>query len=157
MQDVVPLFSMLSRHFVSFIFCYACSDSLLLTPLCCDDIHDVTPHDSALAGCDMKKAFYGLKQAPRAWYDTLSRFLLNNKFSKDRMADENVSALTRTDEQLVPVKARLPIGKSNLLMDLQKKQKNLIFLSSVDILQNINFFSAFTALANVPSIYIQSF
>ncbi|GJY20756.1 hypothetical protein Tco_0393322 [Tanacetum coccineum] len=31
---------------------YACSDSLLLTPLCCDDIHDVTPHVSALAGCD---------------------------------------------------------------------------------------------------------
>ncbi|GJS47824.1 hypothetical protein Tco_0597945 [Tanacetum coccineum] len=27
-------------------------DSLLLTPLCCDDIHDVTPHVSALAGCD---------------------------------------------------------------------------------------------------------
>ncbi|GKC58477.1 retrovirus-related pol polyprotein from transposon TNT 1-94 [Tanacetum coccineum] len=25
---------------------------------------------------------YGLKQAPRAWYDTLSRFLLDNKFSK---------------------------------------------------------------------------
>ncbi|GKB33539.1 hypothetical protein Tco_0872940, partial [Tanacetum coccineum] len=31
---------------------YACSDSLLLTPLCCDDIHDVTPCVSALAGCD---------------------------------------------------------------------------------------------------------
>nr|GEW61897.1 hypothetical protein [Tanacetum cinerariifolium]GFA11516.1 hypothetical protein [Tanacetum cinerariifolium] len=31
----------------------------------------------------LKKALYGLKQAPRAWYDTLSRFLLNNKFSKD--------------------------------------------------------------------------
>ncbi|GJY52894.1 retrovirus-related pol polyprotein from transposon TNT 1-94 [Tanacetum coccineum] len=30
----------------------------------------------------MKKALYGLKQAPRAWYDTLSRFLLDNKFSK---------------------------------------------------------------------------
>ncbi|GKC80142.1 hypothetical protein Tco_1130916 [Tanacetum coccineum] len=27
------------------------SVSLLLTPLCCDDIHDVTPHVSALAGC----------------------------------------------------------------------------------------------------------
>ncbi|GJZ71215.1 putative reverse transcriptase domain-containing protein [Tanacetum coccineum] len=27
---------------------YACSDSLLLTPLCCDDIHDVTPRVSAL-------------------------------------------------------------------------------------------------------------
>ncbi|GJX41871.1 hypothetical protein Tco_0256861, partial [Tanacetum coccineum] len=27
-------------------------DSLLLTPLCCDDIHEVTPRVSALAGCD---------------------------------------------------------------------------------------------------------
>ncbi|GJW48359.1 hypothetical protein Tco_0080005 [Tanacetum coccineum] len=31
---------------------YASIDSLLLTPLCCDDIHDVTPRVSALAGCD---------------------------------------------------------------------------------------------------------
>ncbi|GJT02753.1 retrovirus-related pol polyprotein from transposon TNT 1-94 [Tanacetum coccineum] len=30
----------------------------------------------------LKKVLYGLKQAPRAWYDTLSRFLLDNKFSK---------------------------------------------------------------------------
>ncbi|GJT93733.1 retrovirus-related pol polyprotein from transposon TNT 1-94 [Tanacetum coccineum] len=30
----------------------------------------------------LKKALYRLKQAPRAWYDTLSRFLLDNKFSK---------------------------------------------------------------------------
>ncbi|GJT82741.1 hypothetical protein Tco_1057083 [Tanacetum coccineum] len=35
---------------------YAFSDSLLLTPLCCDDIHDVTPRVSALAGCDTKDA-----------------------------------------------------------------------------------------------------
>ncbi|GKB29747.1 hypothetical protein Tco_0869148 [Tanacetum coccineum] len=34
---------------VSFISSYACSDALLLTPLCCDDIHDVTPRVSALA------------------------------------------------------------------------------------------------------------
>nr|GEX18044.1 RNA-directed DNA polymerase, eukaryota, reverse transcriptase zinc-binding domain protein [Tanacetum cinerariifolium] len=32
------------------MLCYACSDSLLLTSLCCDDIHDVTPRASALAG-----------------------------------------------------------------------------------------------------------
>nr|GEZ21029.1 retrovirus-related Pol polyprotein from transposon TNT 1-94 [Tanacetum cinerariifolium] len=31
----------------------------------------------------LKKAMYGLKQAPRAWYDTLSQFLLDNKFSKE--------------------------------------------------------------------------
>ncbi|GJT12755.1 retrovirus-related pol polyprotein from transposon TNT 1-94 [Tanacetum coccineum] len=30
----------------------------------------------------LKKALYGLKKAPRVWYDTLSRFLLDNKFSK---------------------------------------------------------------------------
>nr|GFB24378.1 hypothetical protein [Tanacetum cinerariifolium] len=28
------------------------SDSLLLTPLSCDDHHDVTPRVSTLAGCD---------------------------------------------------------------------------------------------------------
>ncbi|GJV91545.1 retrovirus-related pol polyprotein from transposon TNT 1-94 [Tanacetum coccineum] len=30
----------------------------------------------------LKKALYSLKQSPRAWYDTLLRFLLDNKFSK---------------------------------------------------------------------------
>ncbi|GJT28435.1 retrovirus-related pol polyprotein from transposon TNT 1-94 [Tanacetum coccineum] len=30
----------------------------------------------------LKKDLYGLKHDPRAWYDTLSRFLLDNKFSK---------------------------------------------------------------------------
>nr|GEZ75423.1 hypothetical protein [Tanacetum cinerariifolium] len=30
----------------------------------------------------LKKALYGLKQAPRAWYDMMSRFLLDNNFSK---------------------------------------------------------------------------
>nr|GFC19769.1 hypothetical protein [Tanacetum cinerariifolium] len=30
----------------------------------------------------LKKALYGLKQPPQAWYDTLSRFLLDKKFSK---------------------------------------------------------------------------
>ncbi|GKA77290.1 retrovirus-related pol polyprotein from transposon TNT 1-94, partial [Tanacetum coccineum] len=30
----------------------------------------------------LKQALYGLKQAPRAWYDTLSSFLLSQKFSK---------------------------------------------------------------------------
>ncbi|GJU33893.1 retrovirus-related pol polyprotein from transposon TNT 1-94 [Tanacetum coccineum] len=49
---------------------------------------------------------------------------------RNKMAEENVHAPTRTDEHLVLVKARLPIGKRNLLMDLQKKQKNPIFLIS---------------------------
>ncbi|GKD87214.1 hypothetical protein Tco_1358368, partial [Tanacetum coccineum] len=73
------------------------------------------------------------------------------------MAEENVPAPTRTDEQLVPVMAHLSIRKSNLFMDLQKMQKNPIFRISVDILQNTNFFSAFTTSVDDPSIYIQQF
>ncbi|GJX90030.1 retrovirus-related pol polyprotein from transposon TNT 1-94, partial [Tanacetum coccineum] len=37
----------------------------------------------------LKKALYGLKQAPRAWYDTLSRFLLANKFSRGLQVSQN--------------------------------------------------------------------
>ncbi|GJR89640.1 retrovirus-related pol polyprotein from transposon TNT 1-94 [Tanacetum coccineum] len=33
----------------------------------------------------LKKALYGLKHAPKAWYNTLSKFLLDNRFSKDVM------------------------------------------------------------------------
>ena len=30
----------------------------------------------------LNKALYGLKQAPRAWYERLSTFLLDNKFTR---------------------------------------------------------------------------
>nr|GEZ76562.1 hypothetical protein [Tanacetum cinerariifolium] len=53
-----------------------------------------------------------------------------------KMAEENILTLIRTDEQFVPVKACLPIGKSNLLMGLQKKQKNPIFFILVDIIKD---------------------
>ncbi|GJY11411.1 hypothetical protein Tco_0379596 [Tanacetum coccineum] len=45
----------------------------------------------------------------------------------------------------------------NFVLDLYKKQKSPIFQISVDILQNTNFFRAFTASASVPAIYIQQF
>ncbi|GJW48453.1 putative reverse transcriptase domain-containing protein [Tanacetum coccineum] len=44
---------------------YACSDSLLLTPLCCDDIHDVTPRVSALAGYDKEDSIQQIKSEER--------------------------------------------------------------------------------------------
>ncbi|GJW78272.1 hypothetical protein Tco_0139954 [Tanacetum coccineum] len=54
----------------------------------------------------------------------------------DKMAEENVPALapTRSDEQILPFKVWLPVRKGNLLLDLQKLQKNPIFRISVDIL-----------------------
>ncbi|GJR51964.1 retrovirus-related pol polyprotein from transposon TNT 1-94 [Tanacetum coccineum] len=33
----------------------------------------------------LDKALYGMKQAPRAWYDVLSKFLIDNGFQKDLM------------------------------------------------------------------------
>ncbi|GJY40099.1 hypothetical protein Tco_0427369 [Tanacetum coccineum] len=73
------------------------------------------------------------------------------------MADENVptSAPIRYDDQILPFAAWMPIGKSNHVLDLQKRQKNLIFQIAVDILQNTNFFRTFTASASVLAIYIQ--
>ncbi|GKD57062.1 hypothetical protein Tco_1290449, partial [Tanacetum coccineum] len=73
------------------------------------------------------------------------------------MANDNVPALVpiRSDDQILPFVAWVPIRKSKFVFDLQKKQKNPIFQISVDILQNINFFRAFTASASVPAIYIQ--
>ncbi|GJR61661.1 hypothetical protein Tco_1503823, partial [Tanacetum coccineum] len=67
------------------------------------------------------------------------------------MADENVPAPapTRTDDQILPFVSWVPIGKSNSVLDLQKKQNNPIFQISMDILQNTNFFRAFTASASL--------
>ncbi|GKC08709.1 hypothetical protein Tco_1000319 [Tanacetum coccineum] len=75
------------------------------------------------------------------------------------MAEQNVPAQppTRTDEQIVPRSQWLIIGKSNLLFNAQKIQKNPIFQISVDILSNTNFFRAFTASASIPAIYVQQF
>ncbi|GJR30666.1 hypothetical protein Tco_1106898 [Tanacetum coccineum] len=85
--------------------------------------------------------------------------LNSGKPLRDNMANENVlaPALTRFDDQILPFNACVPIGKSNYVLDLQKKQRNPIFQISVDILQNTNFFRAFTASAFVPAIYIQQF
>nr|GFA35954.1 hypothetical protein [Tanacetum cinerariifolium] len=41
----------------------------------------IDPHHSTHV-YHLKKALHGLKQAPQAWYDTLSWFLLDHKFSK---------------------------------------------------------------------------
>ncbi|GJU31062.1 retrovirus-related pol polyprotein from transposon TNT 1-94 [Tanacetum coccineum] len=52
----------------------------------------------------LKKALYGLKQAPRAWYDTLSRFLLDNKFSKsDGHNERERTAISTTEAEYIAI------------------------------------------------------
>nr|GEX87470.1 hypothetical protein [Tanacetum cinerariifolium] len=75
------------------------------------------------------------------------------------MPDENVPALApiRSDDQILPFAVWVPIGKSNFVLDLHKRQKNQIFHISVDILQNTNFFREFTSSAMILAINIQQF
>ncbi|GJY83234.1 hypothetical protein Tco_0496610 [Tanacetum coccineum] len=93
----------------------------------------------------------------RDWEDL--PWLFRSVENLNTMAEQNVPARApaRTDEQIVPRSQWLQIGKSNLLFDAQKIQKNPIFQISVDILRNTNFFRAFSASASVPAVYIQQF
>ncbi|GJR62210.1 hypothetical protein Tco_1504372 [Tanacetum coccineum] len=56
----------------------------------------------------------------------------------DKMAEENVPAPapTRSDEQILPFNAWLPLEKGNLLLDLQKLQKKPIFRISNTLVQD---------------------
>nr|GEU83224.1 hypothetical protein [Tanacetum cinerariifolium] len=83
----------------------------------------------------------------------------------DRMADVNapsdqtptMAPPVRTDDQILPHIRWIPIRKSNCYLDLEKSQSNPIYKITVDLLKNTNFFRAFTASSDLPSIYIQQF
>ncbi|GJW56917.1 retrovirus-related pol polyprotein from transposon TNT 1-94 [Tanacetum coccineum] len=87
------------------------------------------------------------KALPRERFE----FLLPQLGMKNNMADENVPAptSTRSDDQILSFATWVLIGKSNFILDIQQKQRNPVFQISVDILQNTNFFRAFTASASV--------
>ena len=51
--------------------------------------------------CKLNKALYGLKQAPRAWYETLSAFLIQNKFVRGRI--DNTLFIYRTNDDVILV------------------------------------------------------
>ncbi|GJY35420.1 hypothetical protein Tco_0420798 [Tanacetum coccineum] len=63
----------------------------------------------------------------------------------------------KTDDQILPVRNWVPIGKSNCVIDILKPQKSLISQVAVAILKNTNFLRAFTASSTILAIYIQQF
>ncbi|GJR27021.1 hypothetical protein Tco_1103253 [Tanacetum coccineum] len=67
-------------------------------------------------------------------------FITGSGLIKNNMADDNVPtpAPTRSDEQILPFAAWVPIGKSNFVLDLHKKQKNPIFQIFVRLLGMID-------------------
>ncbi|GKB90454.1 retrovirus-related pol polyprotein from transposon TNT 1-94 [Tanacetum coccineum] len=56
----------------------------------------------------LKKALYGLKQAPRAWYDELSKFLLQNHFFKGTI--DPTLFIRRFDEDILVVQGTVNMG-----------------------------------------------
>ena len=48
----------------------------------------------------LNKALYGLKQAPRAWYDRLSKFMLENDFTRGNV-DKTLFIQRKCNELLV--------------------------------------------------------
>nr|GEV52709.1 retrovirus-related Pol polyprotein from transposon TNT 1-94 [Tanacetum cinerariifolium] len=91
------------------------------------------------------------KALPRERFE----FLLPQHNMKNTMADMNIPANdapaeqahaiappTRTDHQIFPSSNWVPISKSNYVLDVQKSQRNPIFLIVVVILKNTNFFSS---------------
>ncbi|GJV22448.1 retrovirus-related pol polyprotein from transposon TNT 1-94 [Tanacetum coccineum] len=67
------------------------------------------------------------------------------------------AAPTRTDDQILPLRKWVPVGKSNYVLDVLKSQRNPIFKVAVAILKNTNFFRAFMASSLILVIYIQQF
>ncbi|GKE90012.1 hypothetical protein Tco_1567487, partial [Tanacetum coccineum] len=85
----------------------------------------------------------------------------------DTMADMNIPAndvpakqahtfepLTKTDDQILPLRKWVPVGKSNRVLHVLKSQRNPIFKIAVAILKNTNFFRAFMTSSTIPLIYL---
>nr|GEW79974.1 retrovirus-related Pol polyprotein from transposon TNT 1-94 [Tanacetum cinerariifolium] len=78
----------------------------------------------------LKKALYGLKQAPRAWYDELSTFILQNRFSKGTI---DLTLFTRRFDDDILVVNQSPSGifinQSKYVHEILKKYS----LSTCDV------------------------
>ncbi|GJW30223.1 retrovirus-related pol polyprotein from transposon TNT 1-94 [Tanacetum coccineum] len=53
--------------------------------------------------CKLDKALYGLKQAPKAWYETLSKFLIQHKFVRGTIDNTLFTYKTKSDVIIVQI------------------------------------------------------
>nr|GEV93900.1 putative ribonuclease H-like domain-containing protein [Tanacetum cinerariifolium] len=97
----------------------------------------------------VKKALYGLHQAPRAWYETLSTYLLNNRFKRGQIDKTLFIKRNKGDILLVQVYMS-SMGELTFFLGLQVKQKqDGIFISQdkyvAEILKKFGFIEVKTA------------
>ncbi|GJY73008.1 putative ribonuclease H-like domain-containing protein, partial [Tanacetum coccineum] len=98
----------------------------------------------------VEKALYGLHQAPRAWYETLSTYLLDNRFQRGKI-DKTLSI--RRDKMMHKKFQMSSMGELTFFLGLQVKQKEYgIFISQdkyvTEILKKFGFNDVKTA--NTP-------
>ncbi|GKB26898.1 retrovirus-related pol polyprotein from transposon TNT 1-94 [Tanacetum coccineum] len=83
--------------------------------------------------CKLYKALYGLKQAPRAWYETLSKFLIQHKFIRADSASVKRPMLPPNnlgpDESGVSVNETLFRGMIGSLMYLTASRSDIQFFT----------------------------
>ncbi|GKC53489.1 putative ribonuclease H-like domain-containing protein [Tanacetum coccineum] len=95
----------------------------------------------------VEKALYGLHQAPKAWYETLSTYLLDNRFQRG-MIDKNL--IIRRDKGDILLVQMSSMGELTFFLGLQVKQKeDGIFISQdkyvTEILKKFGFSDVKTA------------
>ncbi|GKA26631.1 hypothetical protein Tco_0712740 [Tanacetum coccineum] len=93
-----------------------CKEELLIAGECCEE-NNATNFDD------------NVEELALMWTKSLKLINAMHFDLRYNMADENVPAPTptRSDDQILPFAARVPIGKSNFVLDLQKKLELTVF------------------------------
>ncbi|GKE11208.1 putative ribonuclease H-like domain-containing protein, partial [Tanacetum coccineum] len=96
----------------------------------------------------VEKALYGLHQAPRAWYETLSTYLLDNRFQRGKIDKTLFIRRDKEFEKMMHKKFQMSsMGELTFFLGLQVKQKeDGIFISQdkyvTEILKKFSFTDA---------------
>ncbi|GJY16481.1 putative reverse transcriptase domain-containing protein [Tanacetum coccineum] len=107
---------------------YAFSDSLLLTPLCCDDIHDFTPRVSALAVCDKLSSLIPLS---RRSFDVLVGMDRLSKRKFGIVCHEKVVRILLEGDEILRVHGERTQGVVKTLMNTKVGESKLSDISVV--------------------------
>nr|GEX95626.1 retrovirus-related Pol polyprotein from transposon TNT 1-94 [Tanacetum cinerariifolium] len=102
----------------------------------------------------LKKALYGLKQAPRAWYDTLSRFLLDNKFSKGAIDPTLFTLKTSKHNLLVQIYVDDIIFASTDPKECDIFSNEMSSKFQMSMMRQMSFFLGLQVLQNPEGIFI---
>nr|GEV70546.1 retrovirus-related Pol polyprotein from transposon TNT 1-94 [Tanacetum cinerariifolium] len=102
----------------------------------------------------LKKALYGLKQAPRAWYDTLLRFLLDNKFSKGAVDQTLFTRKTGKHILLVQIYVDDIIFSSTYPKACDTFSNEMISMFQMSMMGQMSFFLGLQVSQSLEGIFI---